>query len=142
MARVVPFTRNDMQNAGYTFQRATTCRACGQQVEAWLTPKKKHVLYDVVDSEWKEPPCHFQTCPKRGARSTERGPVDLHTEARRIAERLGLRLVILQGEGEADPAYCYKLGQNPDDLRSDCISVGNRIRNEVEHPEDSNGRGN
>lgn len=53
-----PKTDTELNQAGYSFEQKTTCRACKKEIEFWLTPKGKHIP---LDAGTLEP--HWSTCP-------------------------------------------------------------------------------
>jgi len=54
-----PKTDTELVAAGYEFENKTKCRACGADIEFWLTPRGKHMP---LDSGTMEP--HWSTCTK------------------------------------------------------------------------------
>ena len=59
----MPFPKTDTElvAAGYEFENKVKCRACGADIEFWLTPRGKHMPLDVGTLE-----PHWSTCTKAG----------------------------------------------------------------------------
>lgn len=132
MIEYVPSFKN-LLFRGYKRLGNSKCRECKQPIQWWQTPKGKKITLNPPpdDPKWESAKVqmHRDVCKGRDQNMPLPGPVDLDQEAERIARKLGLRLVILCDDtGEH---FSYRRGQNPEDLRHDCITVGNRIRQQM-----------
>ena len=54
-----PKTENELVGQGYKFEGKAKCKACGKEIEWFLTPKQKHIP---LDAGTLEP--HWGTCPE------------------------------------------------------------------------------
>lgn len=142
MAKGLPETRRDMRNAGYVFKDTSKCKGCGASIEWWLTTNKKSMPFNADVSEHMKMVVHWSTCPNRDDFRSDRPvaapaalpPVDrnaaeLDRLMRQIAELTQCRVMtVVTDDG---PVSIFRLGLSGEDLRSDLIAAGNRVRSDV-----------
>ena len=56
-----PTTIEELKSAGYKFDNDSNCRACGERIEWWITPRGKKMPMTVDEAGNCE--SHFSNCP-------------------------------------------------------------------------------
>ncbi len=91
MTLTIPPTWTELEEAGYVWQSRTTCKACGREMEWWVSPAGRWLALELAPEMGGARTLHTLLCPKAGQFQRQSVKTQLREDAKKLTNKRGNR---------------------------------------------------